>query len=244
MIEPLGWLALGAGAIVASTIGGVAGFGTGAVMIPVIAWTMEPKATVPVLTVGMLIGNVARAWFSRSEVNVRVAGAYLVGAIPCGVLGAMAYSSIEGPWISRLLGAFLLVAVPGRRWLNAHGMRVRLSHFPLIGGVFGFLSALVGAVGPVLSPFFLAHGLVRGAYVSTDALCTVGTHVTRGLVFHRYQLLTEATVLVGLYIGVIMIGGAWIGRRLLDRLSEGSFLRLVEALLIVCGLQMLLWPAR
>jgi uncharacterized membrane protein YfcA len=51
-------------------------------------------------------------------------------------------------------------------------------------------------------------------------------------------------VLVGLYTGVIMIGGAWIGRRLLDRLSERAFLRLVEALLVACGLQMLLWPAR
>jgi uncharacterized protein len=72
----------------------------------------------------------------------------------------------------------------------------------------------------------------------------VGSYLTRGLVFQRYQLMTESTVTVGLYIGIIMIAGAWIGRRLLDRLSEAAFLRLIEALLIVCGLQMLLWPAR
>lgn len=244
MPDALGWLALGVAAIVASSIGGVAGFGTGALMIPVIAWTMGPKATVPVLTVGMFIGSGARVWFSRREIDFRVVGAYLLGAVPCGVIGAMLYTSIEGPWIGRLLGGFLLLAVPGRRWLTAHGLRVRLSHFPLIGGVFGFLGSLVGAIGPVLSPFFLAYGLLRGAYVSTDALCTVGNYITRGLVFHRYQLMTEATVLVGLYTGVIMIGGAWIGRRLLDRLSERAFLRLVEALLVACGLQMLLWPAR
>jgi uncharacterized membrane protein YfcA len=242
--DALGWLALGVAAIVASSIGGVAGFGTGALMIPVIAWTMGPKATVPVLTVGMFIGSGARVWFSRREIDFRVVGAYLLGAVPCGVIGAMLYTAIEGPWIGRLLGGFLLLAVPGRRWLTAHGLRVRLSHFPLIGGVFGFLGSLVGAIGPVLSPFFLAYGLLRGAYVSTDALCTVGNYITRGLVFHRYQLMTEATVLVGLYTGVIMIGGAWIGRRLLDRLSERAFLRLVEALLVACGLQMLLWPAR
>jgi uncharacterized membrane protein YfcA len=242
--DSLGWLALGAAAIIASSIGGVAGFGTGAMMIPVIAWTLGPKATVPVLTVGMFIGNGARVWFSRAEVNVRIAGAYLIGAVPCGVLGAVLYSSIEGAWISRLLGGFLLLAVPARRWLKARGMRVRVSYFPLIGGVFGFLSSLVGAVGPILSPFYLGAGLVRGAYVSTDALCTVGSYVTRGFVFQRYHLLTESTVTVGLYIGIIMIGGAWIGRRLLDRLSEETFLRLIEVLLVIFGLQMLLWPAR
>ena len=168
-------------AVVASSFGGVAGFGTGAMMIPVIAWTLGPKATVPVLTVGMFIGNGARVWFSRDEIDYRVVGAYLAGRhshrhrwAPCSTRRSRAQ------WISRLLGGFLLVAVPGRRWLEAHGMRVRLVHFPLIGGVFGFLSSLVGAVGPILSPFFLGYGLVRGAYVSTDALCTVGTYFTRG----------------------------------------------------------------
>jgi uncharacterized protein len=80
--------------------------------------------------------------------------------------------------------------------------------------------------------------------VSTDALCTVGSYLARGVVFHRYHLMTESTVTVGLYIGIIMIAGAWIGRKLLDRLSDTVFLRLIETLLVVCGLQMLLWPAR
>ena len=75
-------------------------------------------------------------------------GAYLLGAIPTGIVGAVLYSSIEGAWISRLLGGFLLIAVPGRRWLKAHGLRVRLVHFPLIGGVFGFLSSRWARWGP------------------------------------------------------------------------------------------------
>ena len=173
-----------------------------------IAWILGPKATVPVLTVGMFLGNGARVWSSR------------------------------------LLGGFLLGAVPGRHLLAAPGLRVRLAHFPLIGGVFGFLGSLVGGVGPVLSPFFLGHGLVRGAYIATDALCTVGTYSTRALVFHRYHLLTEPTVVVGLYIGALMIAGAWIGRRLLDRMSERTFLRVIDSLLVLFGPQLLLWPVR
>jgi uncharacterized membrane protein YfcA len=41
-----------------------------------------------------------------------------------------------------------------------------------------------------------------------------------------------------------MIVGAWAGKRLVDRLSERAFLRLIEALLVVFGLQFLLWPSR
>ena len=242
MPDSLGLTALAVGAIVASTIGGVAGFGTGVIMIPIIAWTMGVKATVPVLTVAMLLGNSARVWFSRREIDGHVVAAFLVGAIPTGIVGALLYSRIEGQWISRILGVFLLSAVPLRRLLSAHDVRVRLTHFPVIGGVFGFISALTGATGPVMSPFFLGYGLRRGAYIATDALCTVGTYVTRGIVFQRYDLMTAPIVAVGLYMGVVMIAGAWLGRRLLDRMSERTFLKIVEALIVLAGLQFLLFP--
>ena len=39
-----------------------------------------------------------------------------------------------------------------------------------------------------------------------------------------------------------MFGGAWIGRRLLDRMSDRVFLAVLEALLVVMGLQFLLIP--
>ena len=51
-------------------------------------------------------------------------------------------------------------------------------------------------------------------------------------------------ILTGLYIGVVMIGGEWMGRRLIDRMSEKTFLRIVEILLVLFGLQFLLWPSR
>jgi uncharacterized membrane protein YfcA len=244
MREMAGWLILGAAGLVGSTIGGVAGFGTGVIMVPAIAWSVGVKATVPVLTVCMLVGNSARVWFSRREIVWRVVAMFLVGAVPMTMLGTTLYTRIDSVWLSRMMGTFMILAVPLRRGLAHSGVTVRLYHFPLVGAVFGFLSALVGAVGPIMSPFFLSHGLRRGRYLATDALCTVGTYITRAIMFRRAELLTGPLVLIGLYIGVIMIGGAWLGRRLLDRMSEKTFLHILEALLIIFGLQFILWPAR
>ena len=244
MHDAVGWLILGVAAIVGSTIGGVAGFGTGVIMIPAIAWSVGVKATVPVLTVCMLVGNSARVWFSRREIEWRVVAAFLVGAVPMTIIGATVYSRIDSEWISRILGTFMILAVPLRRWLAHSGIIVRLRHFPLVGAGFGFLSALVGAVGPIVTPFFLSYGLRRGRYIATEALCTVGAYITRAIMFRRADLLTGPLVLTGLYIGVVMIGGAWLGRRLIDRMSEKTFLRIIEVLLIVFGVQFLLWPTR
>src|SRR4029077_16894823 len=96
-----GWLILGAAAIVGSTIGGVAGFGTGVIMIPAIAWGVGVKATCPVLTVGMLVGNSARVWFSRHDIVWRVVAAFLVGAVRMTMLGATLVTRIANVEASR-----------------------------------------------------------------------------------------------------------------------------------------------
>jgi hypothetical protein len=45
----------------------------------------------------------------------------------------------------------------------------------------------------------------------------------------RADLLTGPLILTGLSIGVIMIGGACLGRRLIGRTSEKPFLGILEA---------------
>ena len=92
------WLILGAAAIVGSTIGGVAGFGTGVIMIPAIAWSVGVKATVPVLTVCMLVGNSARVWFSRREIE------WIYSAFRCRCLYASRSASRARPIGTRSRG--------------------------------------------------------------------------------------------------------------------------------------------
>lgn len=242
MPDATGWAVLLAAALAASVVGGVAGFGTGIIMLPIIAWAVGLRETVPILTVTMLIANGSRVWWSLGDVQGRVAAAFLVGAVPATALGAALYVSTPSEWLARIIGGFLLAAVPLRRVLGGSRLRLRLAHFPALGAGFGTLSALVVTTGPLLSPFFLAYGLRRGAYIGTEAVCAAVMHVTRGVALARYALLTWQAVAIGVALGATMFVGTWVGRRLLDRLDERRFLWAVEALLVMLGLQFLLFP--
>ena len=242
MPDPQVWLILIGTVLVGSIVGGVAGFGTGLILLPVLAWTLGARAAVPVLTVTMVLGNLSRLWWSRYETDLRVVKRYLLGAIPATVLGAVVYAVAPTDWLSRLMGIFLLGAVPLRRLLSSQNFRVRLVHFPFLGAAIGFLSSLVVATGPVLAPFFLAYGLRRGAFIATESVCAFAMHVTRGLTLASYSLLSREMVAIGLTLGSTMFLGSWIGRRILDRMSDRLFLIALEALLVGMGLQFLLFP--
>ena len=242
MPEPGTWLVLIGTALFGSVVGGIAGFGAGIVLLPILVWTLGVRVAVPVLTVTMLLGNLARVWWSRSEIDTRVAGRFLLGAAPATALGAALFVATPSEWLARVIGGFLLASVPLRRLLLSGHWRMRLVHFPLAGGAIGLLSAVVVTAGPIATPFFLAYGLRRGAYIATESLCATVMHVTRGAAFARYRLLTWEVVVVGLVLGATMFAGAWIARRLLDHMSDRTFLALIEALVVLLGLQFLLFP--
>lgn len=228
-------------ALAGSIVGGVAGFGGGLILLPVVAWVVGVRAASPVLTVTMLIGNLSRIWWSRHDLDTRVVTRYLLGAIPATFLGVMLYAGTPNAWLGRIIGAFMIAAIPLRRAMLASRVQVRLAHFPILGGLAGALSAIVVTTGPFVTPFFLAYGLRRGAFVGTEAVCALGMHLSRSVAFARYALLSWDTVTLGCVLGSTMFAGAWIGRKLLDRMSDRVFLMIIEVLLFVAGLQFLLF---
>jgi uncharacterized membrane protein YfcA len=241
-LDALGFAVAIAGAFAGAVVGGVAGFGAGITLLPILTVLFGARAAIPVLTVTMTIGNVSRLWWSRRDVDGRVVLAFVAGAVPATALGALLFAGIASDSLGRVIGAFMLVSLPLRRVLQRRGLVVRLRHFPVVGAGVGALSAIVVTTGPVVTPFFLAHGLRRAAYIGTESACAMVMHVTRGTVFARHSLLTWETVALGCALGATMFAGTWVARRLLDHLSERVFLWIVEGLLLVMGLQFLLFP--
>ena len=241
-LDAPGFLLAVGGALFGSIVGGVAGFGAGITLLPILTLLFGARAAIPILTVTMTIGNVARLWWSRHDINGRVVLAFLAGAVPATAIGALLFAGTTSDHLGRIIGVFLLASLPLRRLLNTRGFAVRLGHFPALGVGVGALSSIVVTTGPVITPFFLAYGLRRAAYIGTESVCAMAMHVTRGSVFARYSLLTWDAVALGCTLGATMFVGTWVARRVMDRMSERVFLWIVEGMMVVMGLQFLLFP--
>jgi len=230
-----------AAALAAGTLAAVAGFGGAAIMLPILVWAFGVRDAVPLLTVAQLIGNASRVWFNRRELVLPVVGWFALGAVPLAVVGGIVFATAPAPFLRRLLGLFLLVTVAYRHTRLGRDARVGLRGFLGIGAIFGFLSALLGSVGPMMAPFFLAYGLLKGAYIGTEALSTVVMHVVKLGVYGGYSLLSFGTLVTGLSIGAVLILASYIGKRILDRMPERIFPILIEVVLVLAGLQFLVF---
>jgi len=231
-----GQLALLAGAaLLASTLAAVSGFGGAAVLLPALVAVFGVRDAVPILTVAQLIGNASRAVINRREIVLPVVGWFALGGVPLAFIGGLLFAVAPIPLLTRLLGAFLLLVVAWRRF-GPGTPQVPTRAFVAIGAVFSFLSALLSSVGPLMAPFFLAYGLVKGAYIGTEALSTVVMHVTKLVAYGGTSVLSVASAAIGLALGPLMIAGSWLGKRIVDRLPERVFVAIIEVVLIGAGL--------
>lgn len=226
--------------MVAGTIGGAVGFGSAVILLPVCTFAFGPVATVPILTLAALIGNLSRAYFSWSEINWPIVGLYCLGAVPMAALGAMVFVSLDPEMVQRILGLFILAMLPLRRWSARHGIAPKLRHFLPLGAGMGFLSGVVGTVGPINAPFFLAYGLVKGAYLATEALGAAAVHLTKSGVYGSFAAIDLSVLTNGLVIGATLIFGSWAGKRLIAGLDAKQFVGVVEVFLLIAALLMII----
>jgi uncharacterized membrane protein YfcA len=222
-----------------ATLSAVAGFGGGALLLPVFVAALGARDAVAVLTVAQVASNGSRVWLNRSEIDTRLVKVFAIGAIPGAVAGAILLSTAPVPALTKVIGGFLLIMVVWRR-LRPAAARVGDVGFAGVGAASGFGSALVGTVGPMAAPFFLAHGLLRGAYIGTEAASAVVMHLTKLIVFGAAAVLTLRTGLIGLALAPASAAGAWTGKRIVDRLPTRVFVLLVEAGLVASGVLLIL----
>lgn len=240
MIEWYDLPVLGLVAAFSAFVGSVAGSGGSTILLPVLVLYYGVHNAVPILTIANFSANVSRMIINRREIVFPVVGWFVLGSFPMSVLGAWMFIVADANLLTRLLGALLIVVVLWRRLRTRPPIMRGAMWFWPVGAVCGFLEGVMGTVGPLMAPFFLAYGLMRNAYIGTDALATVAMQGTKLAVFGSAQVLTPGLIVAGLILIPFMIGGTVIGKRLLERVPERVFALLIEGMLVVAGLNFLI----
>jgi uncharacterized membrane protein YfcA len=222
-------------AFVAALLAAVTGFGGAAVLLPMLVFVFGVREAIPILTVAQLIGNGSRVWFNRHELDSRVVAWFALGGVPMALVGGFLFAHAPLAALNRVLGAFLILIVVLRHRPKLSGFKPPLKSFALIGAVSSFLSALLGSVGPLMAPFFLAYGLLKGAYIGTEALSTVVMHLAKLIAYRESAVLPLHAIASGLALGPIMVAGSFAGKRVVDRLPERVFVVFIDITLLAAG---------
>ena len=228
--------------LLAGTVGGVLGFGSSIMLMPALVLVFGPREAVPVMAISAIMANAARvaAWWR--EIDWRVTAAYSATGVPAAALGAKTLLTLPVGVIELALGVFFIAMIPLRRWMARRSWSLNLWHMALAGLVIGFITGIVVSTGPINAPFFLAYGLLKGAYLGTEALGSLAVYIAKAVTFRSFDALPSPIIAKGLIIGSSLVAGAFIAKRLVHTIDSDKFKLMMDGLLLLAGLTML-WAA-
>ena len=228
--------------LVAGLVSGIVGTGATIILLPVLSLAFGPKAAIPIMAIVALMSNFAKITSWWRDIDWRACAAYALGGIPGAALGARTMLSLPPQLVDVALGSFFLIMIPGRRWLAARSYQISLWLLVPAGVVIGFLTGIVVSTGPITVPLFTAYGLMKGAFIATEASASLAVYISKATTFHTFGTLPTDIVIKGLITGSSVMAGTYAAKLLVERLSIATFQRLLDGVMLLSGLA-LLWAA-
>ena len=231
-------------ALFAAVVGGLAGYGTGALMPLVLVPLIGAEPVVPIIAISAIFTNLGRfaAYFRYAD--SRRAIIVISAAAITTALGAYGYTRLTNAGAALVIGAMLISSVPLRRLLRRRDVKV--SDTGLAAGAVGYGIVVGGTSGSgvILLSLLMASGLEGAAVIATDAAISVATSLIKLSVFGLAGVVTAQVLAFALLIGAIAIPGAFLAKAFVERMPVHIHTAILDAAVIAGGAIMIFAAVR
>jgi uncharacterized membrane protein YfcA len=231
-------------ALFAAVVGGLAGYGTGALMPLVLVPLIGAEPVVPIIAISSLFTNFSRAAAYLRYVDRRRALIVVSAAALTTGLGAYGYTRLTSAGAALVIGTMLILSVPLRRSLRRRELRI--GDAGLGAGAVGY-GVVVGGTsgsGVILLSLLMAAGLEGAAVIATDAVVSLATSVIKISVFGLAGVVTAQVLAFALLIGVVALPGAYLARTFVERMPVQLHTAILDVAVIAGGAVMIFSAAQ
>ena len=246
------WVSLAA--LLASCLTFFSGFGLGTLLMPVVALFLPVEVAIAVTAIVHLANNLFKLALVGKKADRSVVWRFGAPAVLAALLGAWLLNMLSGlptlfeyQWLGRafavsvvkfIIGVLILAFV----WLELSPRFAKMSfdarYLPLGGALSGFFGGLSGHQGAFRSMFLLKSGLDSQRFIATGVVLAVLVDVARMLVYGWSFSANTANVQWTMVLSASFSAfvGAYLGAKLLHKVTLRTIQRLVSVLLVLIGL--------
>lgn len=223
-------------AFVAEFIGAISGVSSSALFVS-LARLFESMQITLVLTATLhVLGNSVRAVIYRKNINWNLTIRFGVPAIVFSGIGAQ-YSDFFSEWMySFFLGLFLTGLSAFLLFFNKNEI-FSVRWLPYVGGALsGLLTGLLGSGGAVRSLALTVFNLNPLTYIATSTLIDFGGDIVRLYVYLKKGYFnSEHYFYIPILMVIVMIAN-WLGKKVLTKIPEERFRKIVLYFVMVLGI--------
>ena len=237
-------------ALITSSISAVIGMGGGIILLGIMA-ILIPEGYMVIALHGIIqmVSNGTRTFVFRQHLKKNLISEYLFGAlIGLGLSVIIVYAlmqyyevdsanQIKFDYLKPIIGLYILW------YLYLKGAKKEQNNklFIIVGFISGLVSIFIGAVGPLIAPFFLRKDLTKENVIANKAACQIITHIGKipiFMYFFNVNYIEQYTILLPLIISVYI--GTNVGKKLLGSISEKTFKIFFKVCLTIIAIRLII----
>ncbi|MHB8104004.1 MAG: sulfite exporter TauE/SafE family protein [Dehalococcoidales bacterium] len=232
---------LAAVSIIAGAVASVAGFGIGSLLTPLLTIETGISTAVAGVSIAHFFGTSLRFLLLRKSLNRRILLSFGLASAAGGLTGALLHNAFQNIVLTIIFGCLLVLA--GILGLTALSEKIRFKGIMawITGGVSGLFGGLVGNQGGIRSAALLGFGLEKDEFVATATGIALMVDIARMpvyLAFQWDQITSIWTYILIATAGVII--GTLGGKRILKKIPEHIFKKIVSAIILLIGIWILI----
>ncbi|MCF8433889.1 MAG: sulfite exporter TauE/SafE family protein [Crocinitomicaceae bacterium] len=221
-------------------IGTISGFGSSVFFVPVAAYFFDFHSVLGITAIFHVFSNLSKIYFFKRGVNWNIVLYLGIPAIIFVSIGAYLSKFFDSTLLELILAVFLIGF--SILFLIAQNVIIKPTHTnSIIGGsISGFVAGLLGTGGTIRGMTLAAFNLNKDVFIATSAFIDFGVDLSRGIVYFSNGYMHWHDMKFVLILIAVSIVGTYIGKKVLDRVSETTFKRIVLFVILGIGITTLM----
>lgn len=222
--------------LVAEVLGTVGGFGSSLFFVPIAGFFFDFQTVLGITAMFHLASNVSKIALFKKGIDKGLLLKMGIPAVIFVMLGAWMSNWIKADWLEVVLAIFLIAISLLFLLIKSIKLRPTTTNAAVGGILSGFIAGLVGTGGAIRGITLAAFNLTRDVFVATSATIDLAIDFSRSVVyFANGYMHREHLYLIPILLGV-SIAGTWIGKKVLEHVSDELFRKIVLIFVLVTGL--------
>ena len=233
MVELIFWFS----AFFAEVIGTMAGFGSSTIFLPIALFFLDFRTSLTLVAVFHISGNIGRITFFRYGINRRLLLIFGLPSIALTLIGALLVTYVPSDILKLILGIFLMLFSLISLFRPNFSVAPNKTNSFVGGSLSGFFSGLIGTGGALRGAFLTSFNLEKSVYIATSAAIALAVDITRIPVYFGSGFLDAEFYYYIPLLFALAISGSFIGKKIVNRVSQQSFKKFVLTAIIVVSIK-------
>jgi uncharacterized membrane protein YfcA len=221
--------------LIAEILGTVGGFGSSVFFVPIANFFFDFQSVLGITALFHLSSNITKIAFFKSGLDKNLLLSLGIPAVIFVLIGAY-FSKYFNPVILTYILGFFLISL-SLLFLIFKKLKVSAkTKNAIIGGSLSGLSAgLLGTGGAIRGITMAAFKLDKNKFIATSAVIDLGVDFSRTLVYYFNGYIHNHDMYLVPILIVVSILGTWIGKKILNKVSQDQFRNFVLILILAIG---------